>query len=394
MTNKKGFKGKILAGIICASSIIAVGASSLAIVSNGFTNMNPSTWFLNEPSTFKEVKIENKEIIYDGLSHCIDIVVPKNAEYSFVAKKDGQIVVECIDVGEYVYEVKVKIDNIEKDYVAKLVIQQHDINKSHVKMIKVSDIEYKIKAVILPIETTDRSVEWTLAFQNPNSLWATGKNVNTYIKLNKLNATEATVTLLLPFAERIELKATSNSNTDLTTTCVMDYSQKLKAIETKVNNSLTPLIEDNDTLVFQDTKIVDTDFTIPKDYPITHEFNEFNVTEYGTLKQTDMYKYNFNIVNTYFKQFLDPTKQWSSTNFFKFLQQTNETLGTHKVWDVDEQMYGTTYKLSAIEFYNAIQKEKFIYVSSSGLMEKRIEVKFSFILKASSIAIDHTQIVF
>ena len=223
METKQSLKSKVFAGIICASSIIAVGASSLAVVSDGFKNMNPSSWFGNDSSTFKEVKIENKEIIYDGLSHCIDIVVPKNAEYSFVTKKGEQIVEECIDVGEYIYEVKVKIENEEKDYVAKLVIQKRDVNKSHVRMLKVSDTEYKITAVILPIETTDRSVEWSIGFQNASSLWATGKDVNTYIKLNKLSGTEATVTLLMPFAERIELKAVSNSNTDLSTTCVMEY---------------------------------------------------------------------------------------------------------------------------------------------------------------------------
>ena len=100
------------------------------------------------------------------------------------------------------------------------------------------------------------------------------------------------------------------------------------------------------------------------------------------------------MVNEYFIQFLNPSKIWSSTDFFSFIQRTTSSLGSHKVWDEEEQAYGSTYKLSAIEFYNAIQKEKFTYISTCGLIESRTEVKFSFILKASSISIDHSSIVF
>ena len=79
------------------------------------------------------------------------------------------------------------------------------------------------------LEKVNVPVKWSLEFVNPNSTWASGKNVTDYVKIQPKSDFTRTVTLtnLAPFGEQIKLTATMDSDSDKTASCTIDYVKRL-----------------------------------------------------------------------------------------------------------------------------------------------------------------------
>lgn len=213
---------KILIGTLATLLIVGGTATVIGVASNGFKNWDTSTWFQDE---FKDVKIESMTVGHDGVKKELTIVVPKEATYTTVIKKGGEIVTECIEIGTYDYEVTVKIGDKTKVYKAQLNIvenSQVSINGiSNIKKQKVDESTYKLTATITPDNATKKDLIWTVEFKNPNSSWASGKKINDYVNLTSDQNT-ATIKMLKRFGEQILIKATATDYTKVSATCTVD----------------------------------------------------------------------------------------------------------------------------------------------------------------------------
>ncbi len=75
-------------------------------------------------------------------------------------------------------------------------------------------------------------IDWTLAFVNSESEWATGKIVTDYVTVTPTEdgALMADVECLNAFGEQIKVIATLRDNKNLYASCTVDYKQKINAV--------------------------------------------------------------------------------------------------------------------------------------------------------------------
>ena len=89
---------------------------------------------------------------------------------------------------------------------------------------------YTITATVQPDSADNKAVSWSIAWQNPNSGWASGKNISDYITLSSTTANPLTVTCKQAFGAQAIVTCTSQDNSELTASCTVDYKQKLSGI--------------------------------------------------------------------------------------------------------------------------------------------------------------------
>lgn len=89
--------------------------------------------------------------------------------------------------------------------------------------------DYTLTATVMPDNADNKAVDWSFAWVNANSEWATGKTVTDYIEVTPQSdgSTTATVKSKLAFGEKINITVTSRDNEEITATCVCDYSKKV-----------------------------------------------------------------------------------------------------------------------------------------------------------------------
>ena len=89
-----------------------------------------------------------------------------------------------------------------------------------------------IQATVKPDNATNKSVSWSVAFVNPQSNWATGKNANDYITITPQSAGSniATIDCLRPFGEQVKITVVSESNRNAKAECVVDFAQRIQKV--------------------------------------------------------------------------------------------------------------------------------------------------------------------
>lgn len=106
-----------------------------------------------------------------------------------------------------------------------------------------AETAYQLTATITPSDATVKTVDWTIAFKNPSSSWATGKTVTDYVTVTPTSdgSLTANVECLQAFGEQIKVTVTSRQNTEATASCTVDYAQKLEStfVTFKANSSLS-----------------------------------------------------------------------------------------------------------------------------------------------------------
>lgn len=105
---------------------------------------------------------------------------------------------------------------------------------------------YQLTATITPENATNKAVDWTIAFVNASSEWATGKTVTDYVTVTPTadGALTANVECLQAFGEQVRVTVTSRDNTNATANAVVDYTEKLSAVKatfgsTVLSNGMT-----------------------------------------------------------------------------------------------------------------------------------------------------------
>lgn len=103
-----------------------------------------------------------------------------------------------------------------------------------------------IIASIEPTDATNKDVEWDVQFVNPESEWASGKNVEDYISLmaDTVATGICTVTCKQPFGEQIVVTAKSAANPEVKQSCTVDYKQRLLDIYMEINGEKFEAEED------------------------------------------------------------------------------------------------------------------------------------------------------
>ncbi len=231
-----------------SNKVVVVLASTIAILAVagvagtiGFYG-HEQGWFSQVDPDFKDVKIESKSFEYDGAKKELEIIVPEGATYEVVIKNSaGDIVNECINVGTYTYEVKVKVNEKTKDYTATLTIVESSNSEltgsdlHHIQMQRISADTYKLIATIEPATATNQELDWNIAFIDDTG-WASGKNVTSYVTLTPAGK-EATIQMLQRFSKQIRVTATTKDGTNLSATCTVDCKKIVNSVDVTFNSA-------------------------------------------------------------------------------------------------------------------------------------------------------------
>lgn len=96
-----------------------------------------------------------------------------------------------------------------------------------------------ITATVSPDNSADNTgLDWSMAFKNPASEWATGKTLSDYMTLTPSGTDVAgsktvSVKCLKPFGEQIVITATSQDNPAVTANCTADFAQRIESATLK-----------------------------------------------------------------------------------------------------------------------------------------------------------------
>lgn len=94
-----------------------------------------------------------------------------------------------------------------------------------------AEIVKKLTATLAPDCAADKRVDFSVAWVNASSTWATGKTVTDYVSITQ--ATDGALTALLTctqaFGEQIKVTASARSNPSAQATCTLDYAKRVSA---------------------------------------------------------------------------------------------------------------------------------------------------------------------
>lgn len=122
---------------------------------------------------------------------------------------------------------------------------------------ELAESAYTITATITPSDTTNQTISWSAAFENPSSTWASGKDVNDYLELKPSSDTkQLTVSVLSGFSEPIIITGVSNSNPEVKATCQVDYIKSVTGVKIGTvsnGNNATLKFDSSNTIYFTPT---------------------------------------------------------------------------------------------------------------------------------------------
>lgn len=93
----------------------------------------------------------------------------------------------------------------------------------------IAESAYTLTATITPSDAANKKVDWTVAFKNGSSTWASGKTVTDYVTVTPTSdgSLTARVECKAAFGTQIVVTVTSRENRSASATCTADYQQRL-----------------------------------------------------------------------------------------------------------------------------------------------------------------------
>ncbi|MDE6293831.1 MAG: hypothetical protein K2L88_04330, partial [Clostridiales bacterium] len=145
------------------------------------------------------------------------------------------------------------------------------------------------------------TIAWSIAFNNPNSTWATGKDVTTYATVTPTEpgALTANVDVKKPFGEQIIVTAALADNADVNVKCTVDYVKRYYIGDPEdwtynMGSVVYDFLDSNNEQVFGkkgssvEISPITSVGTIDEDYEIT-----INITPNGLMSRfLDRFTYN------------------------------------------------------------------------------------------------------
>lgn len=92
-----------------------------------------------------------------------------------------------------------------------------------------AETAYTLTATITPSTADNKAVDWSVAWVDPSSSWASGKTVTDYVTVTPTSdgALTANAECLQAFGEQIKITVTSRANTYASASCTVDYARKI-----------------------------------------------------------------------------------------------------------------------------------------------------------------------
>ncbi len=192
-------------GFVTGVSVVAAAVVGLGAVSDWFKNWNTDTWFGR-----------------GGGNSTVQPDIPDSPDKPIAGDntgKDGAVVSIVESNGISLLSAKLPV----AAYAANGVSEQ-------------ADTAYTITATVEPAETTNKAVDWSIAWTNADSTWASGKTVTDYVTVtpSESGSLTATVECKQAFGEQVIVTCTSRDNTELTATCTVDYMKKITDLKMSV----------------------------------------------------------------------------------------------------------------------------------------------------------------
>lgn len=137
-----------------------------------------------------------------------------------------------VDVPEYT-EVQPDVDSVEVN-----TVEERGINIACVDIPRrlyaqygispIADSAKTLTAKITPDDAVNKEVDWSVAWKNPSSSWASGKTVTEYVTVSPTSdgALTATATCNQAFGEQILVTVAVRNAQGIKATCTVDYVQK------------------------------------------------------------------------------------------------------------------------------------------------------------------------
>lgn len=191
-----GITALLLAGVM-AGGVCACGYASRNDDGKWFSNGNISTWHWTDKAPIKGDNGGDNGDIQDG----------KNS-----AAAGGAIVSDSENHGISLMSLQIPV----AAYAAEGIDAQ-------------ADTAYKLTATITPDIASDKSVNWSVAWVNAGSTFASGKTVTDYVTITPTadGALTANLTCLKDFGEPIIVTVTSRDNAEVNSTCQVDYRKRI-----------------------------------------------------------------------------------------------------------------------------------------------------------------------
>ena len=140
---------------------------------------------------------------------------------------------------------------------------------------------YTVTATIQPATALQRA-NWSVAWKNGSSAWATGKTVTDYVTITPAEegALTATLACVKPFSEQVILTVSAAGNADKTATCTVDYQQRLNVNSLKLGGSALSTTSCGFKAQLDETHTMEIDYsysegTIPYLGKSESDYNEF-----------------------------------------------------------------------------------------------------------------------
>lgn len=158
-----------------------------------------------------------------------------------------------------------------------------------------AETAYTLTATITPADAANKKVDWTIAFKNASSTWATGKTVTEYATVTPSadGALTAVVENVAAFGEQIIVKATSRDNTSAYATCTVEYLQRTTGYSFGLHGNFHYEVSSTNTTAsitpnFATSPEGVASLTVNKSTVYTRENTD--KSEYYTIKPTEAFK--------------------------------------------------------------------------------------------------------
>lgn len=257
-------------------------------------------------------------------------------------------------------------------------------NTSNIKMQKLTDTSYKLIATITPSDATYTNLDWTIAFKNASSEWATGKTLSEYVTMEVDSTTlNSTITFVKAFGEQIIVSAKSLQNESATASCTVDYKKRVTSIVAKLNGKSELQTINSATAFTFTSEMTYSDFTIDQSFSPVCEFLSNNPVFVGQSK------YNIDLIDDYLDTLLDGTTKYTLDSLKTYL--TGKDLGSIK----PSKPGLPSYAAGIPEFLNVLKNVELkarTYVPSKTSNE--ISFKLNCSTDVSGVALDETEIIF
>ncbi len=255
-------------------------------------------------------------------------------------------------------------------------------------------------ATITPNNAANKKVDWSAAFKNPESEWASGKTLSEYITVTPAadGSLMASVTCYQAFGEQVILTVTSRENAEATASCTIDYKQQLLSYELSVTQEgKTPSVNNA-----KKTGTLYADFASDKPITINYAYNKS--TPYTLALEDSEITAPIEMKVTYKTSLLSALEKIGGT-----ATKTPEVTATQNGFEMSD-LFNKTYadRLTSAADYN--QAINAIYNYSSGAVNVvlndssgNVLTNYTFTLntkatqgqiKPESIALNNTELTF